>query len=253
MQDKPIPMSHNTDQSHAHNSHSGARRHLLVSATYRELEPLALLYGFSHETPVSGIPYPLAGTSFDLLITGPGTVATAFHTTKALTSGNYSTAINVGVAGSFNADLDHGTLMLVTRDRFADMGAEVPNGFIPGEKLPFTLLNHPPFQEGWLIPQQPDDQNLPFLPDCTAVTSDTIHTTQHTIQKIVDLFQPELESMEGAAFFYTCIQMNLPCLQIRSVSNMVGPRNNANWQLDAAIESLCKFLTTFLITYESNT
>jgi futalosine hydrolase len=246
-------MSNTPDPANEHFNLENNRRHLLVSATYRELEPLAPLYGFSHETPVSGIPYPLLGTAFDLLITGPGTVATAFHTTKALTLGKYATAINVGVAGSFDADLDHGTLMLVTKDRFADMGAEVPNGFIPGEKLPFTLLNHPPFQAGWLIPELPYHQNLPHFPACTAVTSDTIHTTPHTIAQIVDLFQPELESMEGAAFFYTCIQMKLPCLQIRSVSNMVGPRNNANWQLDAAIESLCKFLEKFLLTYESGT
>jgi futalosine hydrolase len=47
--------------------------------------------------------------------------------------------------------------------------------------------------------------------------------------------------MEGAAFFYACRQFNIPCLQIRAVSNYVEKRNRDNWDIPLAIKNLNNF------------
>jgi futalosine hydrolase len=44
--------------------------------------------------------------------------------------------------------------------------------------------------------------------------------------------------MEGAAFHYTCLQANIPFLQLRAVSNEIGERNKRNWSMQEAIENL---------------
>jgi futalosine hydrolase len=40
--------------------------------------------------------------------------------------------------------------------------------------------------------------------------------------------------MEGAAVARVCRQFSLPCLEVRSISNMVEDRNTKNWQLKQA-------------------
>ena len=44
--------------------------------------------------------------------------------------------------------------------------------------------------------------------------------------------------MEGAAFFKVCNYFNVPCMQIRSISNRVEKRNKENWDISLAIENL---------------
>jgi futalosine hydrolase len=46
--------------------------------------------------------------------------------------------------------------------------------------------------------------------------------------------------MEGAAVFYVAMKMNIPCIQIRSISNYVERRNRESWKIKEALESLTK-------------
>ncbi len=231
-----------------HPMQTAGERHLLVSATCLEVKPL-LEKVFHHVPDASpGKPIPLPGTGFDLLITGTGIVAMAFHSALMLQGSMYSLAINAGVAGSFNPAFNPGTLVWVMKDRFADLGLESPDGFVTGEKLPITLADKPPWQNGWLVPGMPARFPVEDLPACVAVTSDTIHTKPDSIQRIRDLYQADIETMEGAAFFYACLQSNVPCVQIRAVSNMAAPRDEASWQLDRTIGILNDWLIPHIST-----
>jgi futalosine hydrolase len=55
--------------------------------------------------------------------------------------------------------------------------------------------------------------------------------------------------MEGAAFFYVCRQLNVPCIQIRAVSNYVEKRNRDAWNIPLAIKNLNTFAVEFLKLY----
>ena len=48
----------------------------------------------------------------------------------------------------------------------------------------------------------------------------------------------QIENMEGAAFFYISLIKKIPFLGIRSISNLVEPRNKENWNADLAIKNL---------------
>jgi futalosine hydrolase len=56
------------------------------------------------------------------------------------------------------------------------------------------------------------------------------------------VYQADLESMEGAAFFYACLAEGVPFIEIRSVSNYVAERDKSYWNIPLAIQKLDKTL-----------
>ena len=44
--------------------------------------------------------------------------------------------------------------------------------------------------------------------------------------------------MEGAACFMVCEKFNIPCMQIRAISNKVEKRNKTIWDMPLAIKNL---------------
>jgi len=55
-----------------------------------------------------------------------------------------------------------------------------------------------------------------------------------------------VESMEGAAFFYVCMNEHIPCLSLRAVSNRVGERDKNKWNIPLALAELRKMLASIL-------
>ena len=76
------------------------------------------------------------------------------------------------------------------------------------------------------------------LQEVKAITVNKVHGNELSILKTIDRFNPEIESMEGAAFFYACEQANTSCIQIRAISNFVERRNRANWNIKLAVNTL---------------
>lgn len=169
----------------------------------------------------------------EILITGVGMVATAFALGKTLAKNSYDIAIQAGIAGSFNRSFSLGDVFQVSEDRFTELGAEDGGLFLPIEKLGFG--------EGCETGLKPISS--PFfanadLPSASAITVNTVHGNEKSIAEIQQRFKPDLESMEGAAFFYACNQFGLPSQQIRAVSNYVERRNRENWNVALAVEKL---------------
>jgi futalosine hydrolase len=55
-----------------------------------------------------------------------------------------------------------------------------------------------------------------------------------------------VESMEGAAFHYVCLQEGMPFAQVRAISNYVTPRDKSQWQMKDAIVNLNKWVIGFI-------
>ncbi|HVG69567.1 MAG TPA: hypothetical protein VM819_01615, partial [Vicinamibacterales bacterium] len=51
-------------------------------------------------------------------------------------------------------------------------------------------------------------------------------------------YDPDVESMEGAAFMYASLIAGVPFAQVRAVSNAVERRNRGAWKMDQAIKAL---------------
>lgn len=195
---------------------------LLVAATQAEIQPL--LTHFGDEKP------------FDVLITGVGMVATAFALGQQFNRKKYDLAINLGIAGSFDRSLILGEVVEIDEDILSELGSENDLEFLPIETLGFGESTFQPIDPMLLLP----------VKKVCAITVNTVHGEENSIQKITKRLKPQLESMEGAAFFYACKNSMVPSVQIRSVSNYVEKRNRENWKIGLAVKNLNDFAIELL-------
>ena len=166
-------------------------------------------------------------------------VATAVMCTRALMQEPFDLAFNVGVCGSFNATYPPGTVVHVTSDRIAELGAQDGDAFLTVHDLKLLGKNDPPFAGGQLVNRQPPAiPSLLALPAVSGITVNTAHGETTAIARAVERFNPDVESMEGAAFMYACLVHGVPFAQVRAVSNVVERRNRAAWKLPEAIRAL---------------
>ena len=170
-----------------------------------------------------------------LITTGVGMVATAFALGRHLASHSYNLAINLGIAGSFDRNIALGEVVEVTSDRFSELGAEDGEDFLSIDQLGFGAST---FKSTYQLPANFG------LKKVNGITVNTVHGREKSIANIST--DTQLESMEGAAFFYACQMAGVPAIQIRAVSNYVERRNRDAWQIGLAIKNLNTFAVEFL-------
>ncbi|MGY4538047.1 futalosine hydrolase [Mucilaginibacter sp. UYNi724] len=170
-----------------------------------------------------------------VLITGVGMVATAFALGRELAANQYDLAINLGIAGSFDRDIALGDVVEITEDTIAELGAQDDETFLPIAEMGF---GESVFKATKQLSNIFKDQDIK---KAKAITVNTVHGNQASIQQIEQRLNPQIESMEGAAFFYACREAGVPCMQIRAVSNYVEKRNRDAWQIGLAVKNLNTF------------
>ena len=171
-------------------------------------------------------------SEFTLIISGVGMVNTAIHLTKELLKNDYDLVINMGITGSFPEDISIGEVVEVIDDRFSEIGFEDGNIF-----KEFAGLN---------ICNSYTVEGKTNLKKVKSITVNTVHGNINSIKEIVKRFNPDVESMEGAAVFQVCENFGVECVQIRSVSNRVEVRKKENWNLDLAICNLNKEVEKYI-------
>lgn len=182
-----------------------------------------------------------------VLITGVGIPLTAYALTKALqTSKSYDLLINAGIAGALNPNLEIGQVLQVISDEFADLGVEEADGsFTSMHALDLLPANQYPFTRGKLLNPHADAS---FLPSVKAISVNKVHGYPASIEGLKKNYKADIESMEGAAFFYVCLMEQVKFLQIRSISNYVEARNRDNWNIPLALQQLNEVLVGMLQT-----
>lgn len=172
--------------------------------------------------------------NFDLLITGVGMVATAFALGRHL-SHKYTLVVNFGIAGCFDRNIALGTVLNITEDTFAELGAENGDDFLTITDLGFGD-NH----------YTARSQHQVDLPQAKGITMNCVTGSEKSIKNLIKRLNPTTESMEGAAVFYACKQLHIECLQIRTISNYVEPRNKDNWKIGLSVKNLNDWAIAFI-------
>jgi futalosine hydrolase len=200
---------------------------LLVAATLPEIKPLMDHMGL--DTGDTDTMYK--GLELEVLITGVGMTATAFHLGRMLDEG-WDFALNFGLAGSFNDNLEIGAVVNIIQDYFAELGAEDGEEFIPMDRMNLGTGTEE-LNESLIV-----SRVLDYIPRVCGITVNTVHGKETSIEKVFQLYHPYTESMEGAAFLMACRLAEVPCAQIRAISNKVERRNRENWNIPLAIANL---------------
>jgi futalosine hydrolase len=225
---------------------------LIVSATEKEIFPLInSLHVNSGKNEHRSVVYN--SLNIDLLVTGIGSVFTTFSLTQKLSQNKYDFVINVGIAGSFIQNLKVGDVVQVHKDQLADLGIEDEKSFSTLFEKGFIPKSSFPFQNGALLNLTRFSNNkINELKQVSAITVNTTHVKEESIRFFKEKFDAEIETMEGAAFFYVCLQYKVNFVQIRSISNYVKPREIAEWNIPLAIENLNKKLFEILAVLDND-
>lgn len=213
---------------------------LIVSATEFEVKPLCDYLGISQILPGLNVSDNLIEDhELKVLITGVGMVNTAFSMGR-YSNTLYDLVLNVGVCGAFDKALKLGDVVQVTEDVLSELGAEDGDTFLTYDKL--NLPGEYKFK-GYLSNSLPQ---IDALKKVKGITVNTVHGNEISINKVKTLFNPDVESMEGAAFFASCKRAGNNYTQIRAVSNYVEKRDKSKWQMALAIKNLNDFLIDFV-------
>ncbi len=177
------------------------------------------------------------------MLTGIGTTSTTYRLTKELCNSNlkYDLVVNIGIAGSFSLDHPIGSIARIEREFFGDLGFETFSGFQTLFDYKILDENTHPFKNGALIApilETKIEDSIKDIPKATSVTVQTVSGLPEKREQLIKGFTPQIESMEGAAFFYICILENIPFIELRSVSNEVGERDRSKWNIPLALDSL---------------
>jgi futalosine hydrolase len=185
-------------------------------------------------------------SNIDILITGIGTPSTMYHLQRRLQQVDYDFVIQAGIGGSFSSDLQLEETVLIKQDTFGDLGAEKKRTFTPFVTSGLINAHEFPFADGWLINTSEGLLKNSTLKWAKAVTINKVSDSFLQKLQLIDAFNPLIESMEGAAMHYVCLQENIPFVQIRTVSNYVGERDKSKWKIKEAIENLNNELTKLI-------
>lgn len=209
---------------------------LIVAATPYEVAPLQ--QHLQEKAEVKKGFFRWKGLKIEFLVTGVGQLATAARLTQRLTRQQPDWVLNLGVAGSYRSDWPLGSVVQVVSERLADLGVEQADGsFSDVFEMELWGQEEAPFLHGKL--HNPAAATFSFLPTAQGITVNKVHGHAPSIAALRQKYpDAEVESMEGAAVFFACLEAQLPFLEIRALSNYVEPRNKERWQLAKAIDAL---------------
>ncbi|MGL4955833.1 MAG: hypothetical protein ACRC9X_01485 [Bacteroidales bacterium] len=164
-------------------------------------------------------------------VTGIGLLPCVYNLTKLLLQNTYTYVFQIGIAGTFTPTLPLGSACVVGKESLAHQLAEDTNGNLQALP-PFLNINTPL--------HCPQAQMLSLsnnTPIVEGLTVSILTECANSIRERTSRYHCQIESMEGAAFHYVCLQQQVRFLQVRGISNLVGNRNKAEWCIDVALQS----------------
>jgi futalosine hydrolase len=171
---------------------------------------------------------------------GVGPAAAAAGTARLLALAEaagrpFRAVLSAGIAGGFPGRAGIGATVIGVRSIAADLGAESSDGFLPIESLGFgssVLLADEELVETLAAA-------LPHALMGDVLTLATVTGTAETAARLAGAHPAAVaEAMEGFGVACAAAAAGIPCAELRTVSNLVGPRDRSAWRLADAFAAL---------------
>ncbi|EXX86866.1 hypothetical protein BG53_03345 [Paenibacillus darwinianus] len=176
----------------------------------------------------------------DVMLAGVGAASAAAHTARALTaSGPYGLVVSAGIGGGFAGRAEVGSIVIADAIVAADLGAETGEGFSSLDELGFGTTRMPVAAS--LADRLQAALSAAGLPACSGpvLTVATVTGTAETARELsVRVPGAAAEAMEGYGVAAAAAMFGLPALEIRTISNAVGPRDRSAWRIPDALAAL---------------
>lgn len=213
---------------------------LVATAVPAERDAVArALPATTGEVRLPGASLLRTATGWDLLAAGVGPALAAATTAGALTAAAlagrpYGLVVSAGIGGGFPPGAPLGSLVVADAITVADLGAETADGFLPVTELGFGTVTH-----------RPPESLVRVVSEATGARTGTILTVSTVTGTAAraDALRARhpgalAEGMEGFGVAEAAAAHGVPVLEIRAVSNPVGPRDRAAWRIGDALTAL---------------
>ncbi|MER8031094.1 futalosine hydrolase [Streptomyces bauhiniae] len=215
-------------------------RVLVATAVPAERDAVARAFpGTAEEVRLPGATLLRTDGAFDLLAAGVGPALAAASTATALTAAAltgtpYGLVVSAGIGGGFQPEAPLGSLVVADAITVADLGAETPDGFLPVTDLGFGTVTH--------LPPNSLVRGVVEATGARPGTVLTVSTVTGTAARAAALRARHpgalAEGMEGFGVAEAAAAHGVPVLEIRAVSNPVGPRDRDAWRIGDALAAL---------------
>lgn len=216
----------------------------LAMATALEMRAVLDGLGLALEPPaeMEAVEVDARGRRLRLLVTGVGPINAAMAAGRHLANGDVAGLLNLGLAGSFDlAKHPLGDAVLVDREIWPEYGLRSRQG-VDARGLAFPLLRHASGDIHHSIDLLPDDAaqtmnlRVAALPRATGLTVAGVSADPDTARHMAETYAADVENMEGFALALACRRLDIPFLEMRSISNLVGKRDG--WRIPEALTTL---------------
>lgn len=193
---------------------------------------------------------PLQNLEIVYCITGVGLMHATYSFSMICKDDSIQLIVQAGIAGSFDVAVPIGTACVVENEYSGDLGVEENGTFRDVFDMKLVDMNTEPYVENKLHNPWLSHYKLSNFATIDAVTVNAITTSKSRIEQLKTKYNCITESMEGAALHYVGLRSAIPFLQIRTISNYVGERNKAKWNIPLALENLGQSVTRLLVNID---
>lgn len=191
----------------------------------------------------------LEGGGTRVVVCGVGPVAAALSTQAALLGAPYDLAVSAGIGGAYpGSGLRPGDLAVSSELVQADLGADDAGTFLDLDALGLSVEPEPG-QTG-RFPAWAGAADLAARAGAAygpALTLSTV-TGSAAAARLLEARYPGAltEGMEGAGVAHAAYRCGVSALEVRGVSNGVGPRDRSTWRIAEALAATRRGLETLL-------
>lgn len=174
-----------------------------------------------------------------VIATGAGPAAAASGAAWMLASEPYELVVSIGIGGGFEPHAPVGSVVVSTGTVPADLGADSPQGFLPIADLGFAPhVDQPDAEYTKRIADALAAAGLPVVTGEVLTVSTVTGTDVRTAELKARHPLAAAEAMEGYGVATAATMANLPYVEIRAISNVVGPRDRSAWRIGEALDAL---------------
>lgn len=176
---------------------------------------------------------------FEVIIGGVGPMSAAARTARKLAESPYEAVVCAGICGGFVQRAGIGSIVVANEIISADLGAETAEGFASVDKLGFGTARIGVNAE-WAIALTEAVQRRGVPAICAPIlTLSTVTGTAQTAEELIARVpEAAAEAMEGFGVATAAVDFGLPVMELRAVSNAIGPRDKSAWRIKEALEAL---------------
>jgi len=188
----------------------------------------------------------------EVRLAGVGPAMAAARTAAALAGGGWRLVVSAGIGGGFAGAAEIGGLVLADVIAAADLGVETPDGFLPVDELGFgssRIAADPAWSDR--LARRIEAAGLPLRRGPVLTVSTATGTAATAAERARRVPGAAAEAMEGFGVAAAAAEAGVPVVELRAISNAVGPRDRAAWRIPDALAALSAAFAAAKEVFES--